>query len=141
MGVAMTAGTEVRPAAYRRRMSTWWWTRRGTYFAFVLRELTSVFVAWFVVFLLLFVRAVSDGRASYQEFWDWAATPWVVVVNVVAFLFLMYHAITFINLAPKAMVVRPPRRVRPISSAAILAQAYAGWIVVTVVVAFLLLRS
>jgi fumarate reductase subunit C len=137
----MTAGTDVRPAAYRRRMSTWWWTRRGSYFAFVMRELSSVFVAWFVVFLLLLVRAVSNGRASYDEFLDWAATPWVVAVNVVAFMFLMYHAITWINLTPKAMVVRPPRRERPIPPGGILAQAYAGWIVVSAVVAFLVLRS
>jgi fumarate reductase subunit C len=137
----MTAGTDVRPAAYRRRMSTWWWTRRGSYFAFVMRELSSVFVAWFVVFLLLLVRAVSNGRASYGEFLDWAATPWVVAVNVVAFMFLMYHAITWINLTPKAMVVRPPRRERPIPPGGILAQAYAGWIVVSAVVAFLVLRS
>jgi succinate dehydrogenase subunit C len=137
----MTVGTELRPAPYRRRMSTWWWTQRGSYFAFVLRELSCVFVAWFVVFLLLLVRAVSRGQLSYESFLDWAATPWVIALNVVAFLFLIYHAITWINLTPKAMVVRLPRRDRQIPSGAILAQAYGGWIVVTAVVAFLLLRG
>jgi fumarate reductase subunit C len=137
----MTVGTELRPAPYRPRMSTWWWTQRGSYFAFVLRELSCVFVAWFVVFLLLLVRAVSRGQSSYESFLDWAATPWVIALNVVAFLFLIYHAITWINLTPKAMVVRLPRRDRQIPSGAILAQAYGGWIVVTAVVAFLLLRG
>jgi fumarate reductase subunit C len=137
----MTVGTAPRPAPYRRRMSTWWWTRRGSYFAFVMRELSCVFVAWFVVFLLLLVRAVSRGQSSYDAFLDWTASPWVIALNVVAFLFLMYHAITWINLTPKAMVVRLPRQQRQVPNAAILAQAYAGWLVVTAVVAFLLLRG
>ena len=34
---------------------------RGSYLAFILRELSSIFVAWFVVYLLLLVRAVEPG--------------------------------------------------------------------------------
>ena len=47
---------------YRPRVSTWWWTRKRTYFVFVMRELSSIFVAWFVVYLLLFVYAVGRAR-------------------------------------------------------------------------------
>ena len=45
--------TEFHPRWYRRRMSVFWWVGRRSYLIFVLRELTSVFVAWSVVFLLL----------------------------------------------------------------------------------------
>ena len=36
---------------------------KRTYFVFVLRELSSLFVAWFVLFLLLLVRAVPPEAA------------------------------------------------------------------------------
>ena len=52
-------GTE--PLTYRRPMSTWWWLRKRTYFVFVMRELSSIFIAWFVVFLLL-LAAGGDPR-------------------------------------------------------------------------------
>ena len=44
-------------------LSSWWCTRKRTYL-FVLRELTSVFVAWFVVYLLLLVYAVGQSEAA-----------------------------------------------------------------------------
>ena len=45
-------------------MSTYWWLEKRAYLLFILRELSSVFVAWFVVFLLLLVAAVSQGRRA-----------------------------------------------------------------------------
>ena len=57
----------------RRPISTWWWLRKRTYFVFVMRELSSLFVAWYVLFLLLLVRAVDRGDAAYADFLDWAA--------------------------------------------------------------------
>ena len=49
---------------YRRPVSIWWWTRKRSYFMFVMRELSSIFIAWFVLYLLLFVRAVGRGRVE-----------------------------------------------------------------------------
>ena len=81
-GRAMTLrGTETGLRLYRPRVSTWWWTRKRTYFVFVMRELSSIFVAWFVVYLLLFVYAVGRGEAAYQRFLDWASSPWVTVAE------------------------------------------------------------
>ena len=68
---------------WRRPISTWWWLRKRTYFVFVMRELSSLFVGWFVLYLLLFFRAVGRGDAAYHDFLDWAASPVVVVINVV----------------------------------------------------------
>jgi succinate dehydrogenase subunit C len=41
------------------RMSTYWWLGRRSYLTFILRELSSIFIAWFVVYVLLLVHAVS----------------------------------------------------------------------------------
>src|SRR5262245_3051028 len=98
--------TEHLVRRYRPKVPLWWWLRRPAYTAFVLRELSGIFVVWFIVYLLLLVRAVADGPAEYQRFLDWSASPWLVVVNVVSLAFICYHAVTFVNLTPKAVVVR-----------------------------------
>lgn len=95
-----------RPRVYRRPMSRWWWLRRRSYFVFALRELSSVFTAWSVLFLMLLVHAVGRGEAAYRDFLGWAGTPWVVAVNVVALVFLAVHTVTWFWLTPRAMVVR-----------------------------------
>src|SRR5262245_7094527 len=98
--------TEYHPRWHRARVSTWWWLTRRSYLAFILRELSSAFVAWFIVFLLLLVRAVSQGEGAYRAFLTWAAHPVVVALNVASLLFIVFHAVTWFNLAPKAMVLR-----------------------------------
>ena len=42
------AHTPYHPQWHRARPSTYWWLERPAYFAFILREVSSVFVAWFV---------------------------------------------------------------------------------------------
>jgi fumarate reductase subunit C len=72
----------------------------------MMREFTCVFVAWSVVFLMMLVYAIGRGEASYRQFLDWASSPVVVVVNVVALAFLVLHTVTWFALTPQAMVVR-----------------------------------
>jgi fumarate reductase subunit C len=119
---------------YRRSVSTFWWLRRRSYFFFVLRELSSVFVAWFVVYLLLLVQAISSGAAAYQDFLAWSAGGWVLVLNVVALLFVLLHAVTWFALAPRAMVVRP------VPPGAVLAAHYVLWALLSAGVVWLVFR-
>jgi fumarate reductase subunit C len=123
---------------YRPRVSTWWWIRRRTYFVFAMRELSSIFIAWFVVYLLLFVYAVGRGEAAYQRFLDWASAPWVVVLNVVALAFVLLHAVTWFSLTPQAMAVRVMGRRVPAFH--IIAGQYTGLVVVSVFVFWLVTR-
>jgi fumarate reductase subunit C len=127
------------PRSYRFRVARWWWLSQPSYAAFALREITSVFVAWTVVFLLLLIRAIGRGPDAYAGFLDWAANPWVVALNVVTLALVVYHAVTWFQLTPKAMVLR--LRGRRVPDAAVAASAYAGWVVVSAVVAWLLLRG
>jgi fumarate reductase subunit C len=127
------------PRLYHRPVSTFWWVRRPSYVLFVLRELSSVFVAWFVVYLLLLVTAIGGGSDDYQRFLDWSGQAWVVVLNVVSFAFVLLHTVTWFGLAPKAMVVRRPGH-RPVPPRAILAAHYLLWVLLSAVVAWIVLR-
>ena len=128
--------TEVR--VYRRPVSTWWWLRKRSYFVFVMRELSSIFIAWFVVYLLMLVYAVGRSEAAYEDFLDWAATPWVVALNVVASVFLVLHVVTWFILSTQAMDVRIRGRKAP--AALVVASLYAGLAVVSVFVLWLVTR-
>jgi fumarate reductase subunit C len=124
------------PRWYRRRTSTYWWASKASYFAFILRELSSVFVAWFVLYLLLLVRALRLGDAAYQRFLAQSAHPAIVCLNVVTFGFVVFHAITWFNLAPQAMVVKAAGRRVP--GVVIAASNYAAWGLVSALLVWLL---
>ena len=97
--------TAYHPRWLRQHVSTYWWLERRSYFAFILREASCLFVAWVVVYLLMLVRAVTEGVAAYQAFLAWSAQPWVLWLNIVSLVFLVFHAITFFVAAPQALVL------------------------------------
>jgi len=70
-----------------------------------MRELSSLFVAWFVIYLLMFIAAVGDGAEKYDAFLDRASSPLFLVVNAVALAFLVLHTMTWFALTPQAMVL------------------------------------
>jgi len=151
------------PTTYRKPVSRLWWTKKRSYFMFVMRELSSVFVAWFAVFLMVMVFAIGRGEASYQRFLDWAASPIVVVVSIVALAFAVLHTVTWFALTPQAMVVRLGGRLVPavkmvnvagrtvpaatsvrvggrVPAGMVIASQYLGLIVVSAFIAWLVLR-
>jgi fumarate reductase subunit C len=131
--------TEYHPRWYRTRVSTYWWMGSWHYLAFILRELSSAFVGWTIVFMLMHIHAISQGETAYREFVVWCRHPVVLVLNVVALFFVVFHAATWFNLAPKAMVVKMGgQRVPPV---AIIAGNYAMWAAVSALVAWLVLRG
>jgi len=114
---------------YRRQMRTLWWVRKSSYFLFVMRELSSIFVAWWVLFLLILISAVGRGEPAYEDFQDFASNPAVLVVNVLAFAFVLLHVVTWFSLTPKAMDVRLGDRRVP--AVMVVASQYAGLAVVS----------
>jgi succinate dehydrogenase subunit C len=129
--------SEYHPRWRRPQMSTYWWVQRRRYVIFILRELSSVFVAWFVVYLLLLVRAVSRGESAYQQFLRWSSSPAVLLLNLVSLLFVVFHAVTWFNLAPQAIVVHLAAKRVP--GPWIAAGNYVAWALLSGMVGWLLL--
>src|SRR5688572_1025747 len=137
-GRAMDRAAMGEDLRYRRPPPVFWWTRKLSYFVFVMRELSSIFIAWLVLYLLLFVRAVGRGETAYADFLDWASSPWLVALNVVAFAFVVLHMITWFSPTPQAMVLDV--RGRRVPPAAIICAQYAGLAVVSAFVLWLVTR-
>jgi fumarate reductase subunit C len=132
----MAAPSEYLPKTFRTRLSTWWWLGRWSYFKFILRELSSVFVAWFVIMTLLQIRALQRGPADYMAFQEWLRGPILVAINALSLLFVIFHAVTWFNLAPKAMAIRVGGKRVP--SLFIAAPNYIAWVAISAGVAWLL---
>ena len=131
--------TLYHPRWYRRRVSVWWWLQNRSYTRFVLRELTSVFVAFFAVVSLWQLRALAKGPEAYGQFLARLGTPLFLALDTVAFLFVLFHAITWFNLTPTAMVLRFGGK--RVADRVILGLNYAAWLVLSGAVAFMLLRG
>ena len=127
------------PRWYRPRVSTYWWLWRWAYLKFILRELSSVFVAYFVVLILLQLHALRQGPEAYAAFQAWLKTPWVLALNAISLVFVLFHTITWFNLAPRAMVVR--MRGKRMPDRWVAGSNYVAWLVVSVVAAWLVLRG
>jgi fumarate reductase subunit C len=128
-----------RVPSYQRRIGVFWWVHKRSYFLFVMRELSSLFVAWFVVYLLMFVAAVGGGEQEYENFLDHASSPLMLVVNAVALAFLVLHTVTWFALTPRAMVLR--LRGRQVPGIVIIAAQYAGLAVVSAFIYWLVVLA
>jgi fumarate reductase subunit C len=96
----------LRPRRYHQAISPFWWSRRWSYRIFALRELSCLFVAWFVAYLLLLVSAVNASEDRYQQFLSRSANPGLLMLNMIALLFVMLHATTWFNQMPQVIVMR-----------------------------------
>ncbi len=131
--------TEYHPKWYRAPVSTYWWTCQWKYLRFILRELSSLSVAYFVVLTLMQLRALSRGPAGYAAFQEGLKSPIVITLNVVSLVFVLFHTITWFNLAPSAMPVRV--RGKRLPDWMIAAPNYVAWLALSAVMAWLILRD
>jgi fumarate reductase subunit C len=135
----MAAPADYLPKTFRTRVSTYWWLERWTYLKFILRELSSVFIAWFVILTLLQISALKRGPADYMKFQEWLRSPLLVMLNALSLCFVIFHAVTWFNLAPKAVAIRV--RGKRVSSLLIAAPNYVGWLAISAAIAWLLWRG
>ncbi len=131
--------TEYHPRWYRPRVSVYWWLGQWRYLKFILRELSSVFVALVVIMTLLQLRALRNGPEAYARLQSWFKSPAVIAVSVISLLFVVFHTITWFNLTPRAMPVR--LKGKRVPEWLVAAPNYAVWVVTSLAVAFLVLRG
>ena len=131
--------TPYHPRWYRRRMSVWWWLKKRAYAKFVVRELTSVFVAFFAMLYLWQLQAVARGPDAYAQFMARLKTPPFLILDAVALLFVLFHTITWFNLTPTAIVVRVKGKRVP--DWIVAGSNYVVWVLLSGVVAWIFTRG
>ena len=124
-------------STYNRPVSNTWWLKRKTYILFMIRELTSVFVAGYCIFLLVLVYKLTQGADAYGDFMAALKSPISVALHLITLIFVLYHTITWFNLTPKILVLY--RGEERIPHGLVAGTFYAGWVVVSAIVAWLVL--
>jgi fumarate reductase subunit C len=126
-----TEGTKSKE--YIRPMPSNWWLKRRSYFLFMVRELTCVFVGGYALFLVILASRLGDQQA----FGELLGNPWVIALQVVSLPMVLYHTVTWLNLTPQVLVVwRGETRVSPFLIAGV---HYLAWFGVSVVVLWIVL--
>ncbi len=128
--------SKYHPKWFRRPMPIFWWTRKWVHMKFILRELTSVAVAYSAILLLLIVRALNQGSEHYFEVTAMFKSPVIFILHTVMFLFLIFHSATWFSLAPKAIVLRIGKKRIP-DSATVGLNLFA-WITVSLAILWLI---
>ncbi|HUY18054.1 MAG TPA: hypothetical protein VMV15_02400 [Candidatus Binataceae bacterium] len=122
---------------YQRRMPINWWLGRWNYTWFILRELSSAFVAYWVVVTLMEIAAIAGGAESYARCQAWMAMPGVMVLNLIALIFVLFHTLSWFRLVPQAMLPRlGGKRTSTVMTSA---PMYVIWALASVVVACFIL--
>ena len=124
-------------STYQRPVSNTWWLKRKPYILFMIRELTSVFVAGYCIFLLALVYKLTQGAETYGNFISALKLPSSIVLHFITLAFVLYHTITWFNLTPKILVLY--RGEERIPQGLVAGTFYAGWVLVSVILAWLIL--
>jgi fumarate reductase subunit C len=123
----------VKTKEYIRPVPATWWLHNRHLFLFMIRELTSVFVAAYAIFLLVVLFKFSQGEETFRQFLNNVLTnPVVIGLQVVALIFVVYHSITSFNAAPVLMVVW--RGEEKVSPGVIVGGNYALWLIMSGVI-------
>ena len=121
---------------YEQPVPTIWWLKRRAYFLFILRELTSVFIAVYLILFLILLYQLSLGRLAYETYLGFLATPGMKAFHVVALVAALYHTVTWFGLLPNIIVVRFGEYRVP--SKLIVGANYVPWIAVSALIVLIL---
>lgn len=101
----------------------------------MLRELSSVFVALYAIFLLIQLYALSGGLESYESVSSVFKSGWMIILHVVMWLFVMYNMVTWFRISGRIFGAKP------LSPILVTVFNYIIWIIVSIVIIFLLIRG
>jgi len=122
-----------------RPMPLLWWLRSRAYVLFMVRELTSVLIAAYLVVFLIFLQRIAAGPSSYESFLRWLAQPAVLAFHLVALAAALYHSVTWLQLTPMTIVMRI--RGRRVPAATIVAANFAVWGALSVLIVWLVVGT
>jgi fumarate reductase subunit C len=132
-------GEEEEMSQYQKPFPNTWWLKRMPYFLFIIRELTSVFVAGYCLFLLVLIYKLGQGPEAYGALIISLTSSTSIFLHVIALVFVLYHAVTWFNLTPKILVIYKGQERIP--QWLVAGSVYVGWIVVSAVIVWMVVGT
>ena len=118
---------------YKRKISkTTWFLRHTRFQHYMLHEITSIFLAIYLVILITGLFRLGQGPLEWQG-WLVGVTSWIgVIFHVIAFIFAIIHTTAWFKAVPQAMRIQRGESFVP--GKTIIGVHYALWAAVCVVV-------
>lgn len=135
----MPAYERFRPKPYHSKISIFWWIKRKPYVLFIIRELTSIFVAIYAIILIIQIHAMAQGPDTWDALMISFSMPGSILLHVVILIFLLFHTFTWFKLAPKAMVLKIGKKRIP--GSLIIAGNFIMWILLSAGIAWLVMSA
>lgn len=129
--------SETKTKELIRPMSPTWWLQKPAYTKFMIRDVTSVFIAGYCVFLMVLMQRAGHSPTSFYGLFEALRSPFSVILHLVALVFAVYHSVTFFNLTPRVIVVF--RGEEKVPESVIAGAHFAAWLVVSLVVLLIVL--
>lgn len=136
--MATPTNTRPRPKQYVRPVPALWWTKRPSYVWFMLRELSSGFLAGYAVFLLVLLARTKDQVALHNSL-EALKSPLSIALHAVVLFFALLNTITTFNLTPKMLVAQkgeervPDRQISTLH--------YLAWAVVSLILFLVIFKA
>ncbi|MFM2480781.1 fumarate reductase subunit C [Celerinatantimonas sp. YJH-8] len=87
---------------YVRPMKANWWLKSGFYIKYMIREGSSIVLAIYSLILLAGLFRLSQSAESFQSWLHAMKNPVAIIFHLIALLWILYHSVTWFELAPKA---------------------------------------
>ena len=124
-----------KAALYYPKMPATWWLRKRSYFLFMMRELSCVFIAVFLIVFLIQLYRLSEGAEAYGAFIQRLQSPGWIIFHGIALIFAAYHSVTWFDSTSVVMPLRIGKREVP--RGIMTGLNVIAWGVVSVVIVFL----
>ncbi len=111
---------------YYRPVQNAWWLKRRPYVLFIVRELTSLFVGFYCLLLLVTLYLLGQGEKAYEGMLTFLRSGPIIALHIIALIFTVYHSVTWFNLTPKAIVV--PMGEKRLPDVFIAGSNYVAWV-------------
>ena len=121
------------PKMLIRPMPADWWLKKPAYTWFMVRDITSVFIAAYCLFLMCIMERAENAAspaefaAFYAKWGSWTS----FFLHLVVLTFAVYHSVSFFNLTPQVLVVF--RGEEKVPGAAIAGGHFALWAIVSLI--------
>ncbi len=89
---------EKYPELPRKRLTIGWWLSNRHYTLYMLRELTSFFVAVFSLLYIWQVVQFASNPGGYNSYLGLVRNPVMVLFSIIALGFTLYHSATWFYL-------------------------------------------
>jgi fumarate reductase subunit C len=86
------------PELPRKHLGPGWWLANRPYTLYMIRELTSFFVAVFSILYIYQVALLAGSPGSYDQYLTVLRNPFMIGFSVIILAFTLYHSLTWFYL-------------------------------------------